>query len=78
MNPSSLDPLNGLNTNGSSSRISGNRTEGLKKGDSTDKTSGQSKSQELARIKEQVANGSYTVDLQSLAKKMITGGYLNA
>lgn len=77
MNPSSFDSLNGLNINGSFSRLNGNRTDGLLKNQSSDKASGKSRSQQLASIKQQVANGTYTVDLQSLASKMVTGGYLN-
>lgn len=78
MNPSSMDPLNGVNAGNAADIINANRSM-AQSGNPNAIGSGtkESRTQTLNRVKEQIASGTFTPDLQSLAKKLVQGGYLN-
>ena len=75
MNSSSIDPLQGA---GAAKIVNAGREAtygagaGVSEGNNTE-----SRTQTLNRIKSQISGGIYSPDLQSLANKLIQGGYLN-
>ena len=72
MNPSSMDPLqstgasNFFNSARDNAQAAAMSTSGEK----------ESRTQKLERIKSQVASGTYSPNLQSLANKLLQGGHL--
>ena len=74
MNPSSMDPLQGANA---SNLVNANReaVQNAANGVTGD-SSKESRAQKLDRIKSQLASGTYSPDLQSLAKKLLQGGFV--
>lgn len=74
MNPSSMDPLQGANA---SNLVNANRevVQNAANGVTGD-TNKESRAQKLDRIKSQLASGTYSPDLQSLAKKLLQGGFV--
>ena len=76
MNPSSMDPLQGANA---SSLINANREALQNTGlNATGDNGKESRTQKLERTKAQVASGTYSPNLQSLASKLIQGNFLKS
>ena len=73
MNPSSMDPLQGV---GGTNFVNQTRDNVQAAGLSASGDSKESRMQKLERIKSQVASGTYSPNLQSLASKLLQGGQL--
>ena len=76
MNPSSMEPLQGAN---SANAVNATRDAMQNaKPSATGDNNKESRTQKLERTKAQIASGSYSPDLQSLANKLVQGGYLRS